>query len=442
MISRITHFFETGIWQVHLKDQPRIEAFLVRSLRILLLAGRRFVSDNCQKTASVLTYYSLLNVVPVLAVAFAIAKGFGLRTVIENQITQIAEKANWPTEVTNQLLTFSHNFLEHAKGGLIAGVGIILLLWTVISILGKIEAALNEIWEVQRARTLVRKFSDYLAMMILAPVLLVVSGSATVLVASKISAALHNMAFLGVFSHVILLLLDLLPYISIWVLLTTLYLVMPNAAIPFRAAALGGIAGGTVAQIVQWIYVKFQIGVSSYGAIYGSFAALPLFLGWVQMSWMIVLFGAEIGYAGEHYETYGFHPDMTRISASSRRVLMLRICHLLVKRFSAAEKPLTARQIAAALRIPARMVQSLLRELGEAGLTAETAGSLSGEVAYQPGMTIENITIQFAIDAYETHGTAALPLREPESEDDISRYLKEISQAVDKLPANVRLKDL
>jgi membrane protein len=250
------------------------------------------------------------------------------------------------------------------------------------------------------------------------------------------------MAFLGVFSHVILLLLNLLPYVSIWVLLTALYLVMPNTAIPPRAAILGGITGGTIAQVVQWIYVKFQIGVSSYGAIYGSFAALPLFLGWVQMSWMIVLFGAEIGYAGEHYETYGFHPDMSRISASSRRVLMLRICHLLVKRFSAGEKPLTARQIAKALQIPARMVQRLLRELSEAGLAADTAGSLSGEVAYQPGMTIENITIQFAIDAYETHGTAALPAREPERKDDISRYLKEISQAVEKLPANVRLKDL
>ena len=442
MISRIAHFFETGIWQFQLKDLPRVEAFFVRALRVLLLAGRRFVLDNCQRTASVLTYYSLLNVVPVLAVAFAVAKGFGLRKVIENQIMQIAEKANWPPEITNQLLTFSHNFLEHAKGGLIAGVGIILLLWTVISILGKIEGALNEIWEVQKSRAMVRKFSDYLAMMVLAPVLLVVSGSATVLVASKITAVLRELSFLGVFGNVILLLLNLLPYVSIWVLLTALYLVMPNATIPFRAAVLGGIAGGTVAQVVQWVYVRFQIGVSSYGAIYGSFAALPLFLGLVQMSWMIVLFGAEIGYAGEHYETYGFHPDMTRISASSRRVLMLRICHLLVKRFSSGEKPLTAGEIAKALQIPARLVQSLLRELAEAGLAAETARGFRGEVAFQPGMTIENITIQFAIDTYETHGAASVPEHPPDSEDDISRYLKEISQAVEKLPANVRLKDL
>ena len=442
MISRIVHFFETGIWQLRLKDLPGIEAFLVRVLRVLLLAGRRFVTDNCQKTASVLTYYTLLNIVPVLAVAFAIAKGFGLEKLIEKQIVQIAEKAHWQPDATNHLLTFSHNLLDQAKGGLIAGVGIILLLWTVISILGKIEGSLNDIWEIRKSRTLTRKFSDYLAMMALGPVLLVVSGSATVLVASKITVVLHNIALLGVFSDVILFLLNLLPYASIWVLFTTLYLIMPNATIPVRSAILGGIAAGTIAQIVQWVYIKFQIGVTSYGAIYGSFAALPLFLGWIQMSWMIVLFGAEIAYASEHYETYGFHPDYSRISVSSKKLLMLGICHLLVKRFSLGEKPSTVREIAHALQIPARLVQHLLRELNEVGLVTETAKGSKGEMAFQPAMTIENITVQFAIDTYEKYGTIAVPGHRPDDEDKISTYLKEISESVQNLPANARLKEI
>jgi len=147
MISRIVHFFEAGIWEIRLKDLPSIKASSVKVLRIILLASRRFVTDHCQKTASVLTYYSLLNIVPVVAVAFAIAKGFGLEKLIEKQIMQMAEEANWQADVTNQILTFSHNLLDQAKGGLIAGVGIILLLWTVISILGKIEASLNGIWD-------------------------------------------------------------------------------------------------------------------------------------------------------------------------------------------------------------------------------------------------------------------------------------------------------
>jgi membrane protein len=238
MVSRILTFFRTGIWEMRLKDRSSIEAFFIRTLRVILLAWRGFVRDNCQKTASVLTYYSLLNVVPVVAVAFAMAKGFGLEKLIEKQILEMAEKANWQADITTQVISFSHNLLNQAKGGLIAGVGIVLLFWTVISIMGKIEESLNEIWEIKKSRTLIRKFSDYLAMMVLGPVLLIISSSATILVASQVKVIINKIAVLGVFSKVIFLLLNLLPYASIWVLFTMLYLIMPNSKIPIRSAIL------------------------------------------------------------------------------------------------------------------------------------------------------------------------------------------------------------
>jgi membrane protein len=146
-----------------------------------------------------LTYYSLLNVVPVVAVVFGIAKGFGLEKAVEKQILQIADKANWQADVTNQILGFAHSLLEQTKGGLIAGVGVVLLLWTVISILGKIEDSLNDIWEVRKSRTLARKFSDYIAMMVFAPVLFIISSTATVLVASQVKVIVNKIALLGVF---------------------------------------------------------------------------------------------------------------------------------------------------------------------------------------------------------------------------------------------------
>jgi membrane protein len=442
MISRITNFFKTGIWEIRLKDLSPLEAFFIKYLRIILLATRGFIRDNCQKTASVLTYYSLLNVVPVVAVAFAMAKGFGLEKLIEKQILQMAEKANWQADITTQIISFSHKLLEQAKGGLIAGVGIVLLLWTVISIMGKIEESLNEIWEIKKSRTLIRKFSDYMAMMVFGPVLLIISSSATVLVASQVKVIVNKIAVLGVFSKVIFLLLNLLPYVSIWVLLTMLYLIMPNTRIPLRSAILGGIIAGTIAQIVQWIYIKFQIGVASYGAIYGSFAALPLFLGMLQMSWMIVLFGAEIAYANEHYETFGFHPDYSKMSVSSKKLLMLRIFHLLTKKFSLGEKPLSVSQIAHALEIPVRLVQQFLHELSDVGLVVETAKGIKGEVAFQPGRTIENITVKFALDEYEKYGITKIPDYQSDETEKISKYLKDISETIEKSPANVRLKEI
>jgi membrane protein len=442
IVTGVTDFINRRVWEYRLKDLGAAKAWAIRTARVFLFASRKFMADRCDSRAAILTYYSLLNVVPLLAVAFAVAKGFGLKKIIEKQIVQLAGQAGWQHEATNYLLKFSNNLLQQAKGGLIAGVGIVLLLYTVISILGRIEDSFNDIREIKTSRTLIRKFSDYMALMILSPVLLVVSSSATVLVASKIQPVVEKLALLGVFSYVVLFILNLLPYVSIWVLLTMLYLIMPNARVPFRSAVIGGIAAGTITQIVQWVYIKFQIGVANYGAIYGSFAALPLFLVWLQMSWMIVLFGAEIAYASEHVETYGFHPDYSAISPSGRRLLMLRICHLLIAGFSKGDRPLSARQIAAKAEIPLRLVQELLDALGAIGLVVETRIGRFGRIGYQPGRATEDITITFVLDQYDRYGKRPVP--EPASREatSIAGHLKEIAETGAQSPGNRRLKDI
>lgn len=442
MISNLIQFFKFRIWEIKLKDLHPLKAFLIRVLRIILLAYQGFIRNRGQKTASVLTYYSMLNIVPVVAVAFAVAKGFGLEKMIEKQILQMAAKANWQADMTNQIIAFSQKFLERAKGGLIAGIGVVLLFWAVISILGKIEESLNHIWEIKQSRTIVRKFSDYIALIVLTPILLIISSSATVLVTSQVKIIFSKIALLGIFSNVVLFLLNLLPYVSIWALLTMLYLIMPNTRIPFRSALIGGVTAGTIAQIVQWLYFTLQIGVTKYGAIYGSFSALPLFLGLLQISWMIVLFGAEVAHANEHYETFGFHPDYSKISLSSKKFLMLRIFHLLTKRFTLGEKSLSAKQIAYTLEIPLRLVRQILHELIDVGLVAETIKGIKGEVAYQPGRTIENITVKHALDEYEKCGITKVPFHPSEEAEKISKSLQDLSETIEKSPANIRLKEI
>jgi len=194
MISQILFFFKKGVWEIRLKDLPPAKAFLLRCLRVALLAFQGFMKNGGQKSASVLTYYTLLNLVPLIGVAFGIAKGFGLEKLIESRIQQMAQEANWQVEITDQILGFSRSLLDHAKGGLIAGIGVILLFWTVISIFGKIEDSFNAIWEIKKPRTLVRKFSDYLTMMVLAPVLFIISSSVTVLVASQVKGIVQKIS--------------------------------------------------------------------------------------------------------------------------------------------------------------------------------------------------------------------------------------------------------
>jgi len=443
MASRIMLFFEEDLWKIRLKDLSPLKAFPVRYLRVAVLALRRFVDDRCSQKASALTYYSLLSLVPVLAMVFGIAKGFGLQKLIERHLMEMAEKANWQPEFVDRLLGFSNALLENAKGGLIAGAGVVLVFWTVISIMGHIEDFFNEIWEVKKSRTLRRKFSDYLSVMILAPILIIISGSASVLVATQIKGIVQKVSLLGVFAPMITVLLQLLPYASIWILLTGLYLLMPNTKVPPKSAILAGVITGTIYQIVQWIYIKFQIGASSYGAIYGSFAALPLFLGWLQLNCMIVLLGAEIAVAHEHHETYGYHPDYSRISLSSKKLLALRICHLLVKKFSKGEKPFTGAQISHTLEIPLRLVRSLLHELIGAGLVTETVAEKGHEIAFQPARTVENITVKVAIDAYEQHGEGPAPLETSSTEEEgILTHLRRLSELFEKSPDNVALKEI
>jgi membrane protein len=287
-----------------------------------------------------------------------------------------------------------------------------------------------------------RKFSDYLAIIVVTPVLIVISSSVTVVVASQIQLIIQKIAVLGPLSSVILFLLRLLPYISIWALLVLNYLVLPNTKVPVRSAILAGVLTGTLYQIVQWVYIKFQIGVVHYGAIYGSFAALPLFLVWLQLSWHIVLFGAEVACAHEHLETFGFHPDYSRISLSSQKLLVVRIFHLLVKNFQQGGKPLSATQISHSLEIPLRLTRKFLTELTRAGLIVETAKDKKNEVTFQPGRDIEQLTVQYAIGAYEGQGTTSVPIPSSEEATRISLLLKEIEEASRGGPGKTVLKEI
>ncbi len=436
----IISFFTDGMWQIRLDGLSGAKAFLVRTLRIVTLAMRGFIRDGCQARAAVLTYYSLLSVVPLVAVVFGIAKGFGLQDLVETEVRKVAEHSNWQTEVTDQIIIFSQSLLDTTRGGLIAGVGVLLLFWTVVNILGRIEESFDAIWEVGRSRTLVRKFTDYMAILILAPILFIVASSATIIVTSKIEVILRGISFAGSATSLIMAALRFLPYLSIWALLAMLYIIMPNTRVSLKRGVVGAIVAGTIFQISQLVYIRFQIGAARYGAIYGSFAALPLFLVWLQMSWMIILFGAEVASAMAHCETYGFSPDHSRLSAQAKKILALKVFHLLAQRFARGERALTGPEIAEALAIPLRLVAQLLTELAQSGLVDETPAK-GGNTAYQPARDIEDLTVSFVIEAYESRGET-LPAHYRPLAEDLTRILGEIAETIKSSKANRRLHEI
>ncbi len=439
MLAKIINFIKVDIWRIQLKKIPKTKSILIKQLRVVLLSFRKFLEDECQQKASALTFYSLLSIVPVLAMAFGIAKGFGFAKVLE---VQILEKVPGQEEVIMQVIDFANSLLENTKGGLIAGIGVVLLFWTVIKVLGNIERSFNSIWGIREPRTIGRKFGDYLAMMLLCPVLIITSGSITVFITTQITEITRKVALLGFLSQAIFTMLKILPYCMVWVLFSFVYIFMPNTKVRAASAILAGVVAGTVFQLVQWVYIYFQVGVARYNAIYGSFAALPLFLMWLQLSWLIVLFGAEISFAYQNVDTYEFEPDCLSVSHSFKKLFALEIMHLLVKNFHEGEPPLTAAEISHKTEGPIRLVRQILFELVESGVVSEAKTGEYKEFAYQPARDIDSISIKSIIDALDSRGSSAIPLSGSKSMAGLTERLKVFSDTVKASPANALLRDI
>ncbi len=279
---------------------------------------------------------------------FGIAKGFGYQSILEKRLLE-----NFPgqTELLSRLMGYAQSMLNSVHGGLIAGIGVAILFWTVVKVLSNIEQSFNDIWGIKSSRSFGRKFSDYLSMMLIAPLLLIMSGSITVFITSRISLIMQKISFLGALSPIILFLLKFLPYGLLWILFAVVYILMPNTKVRIKSGLFAGIIAGTLYLTAQWIYINFQIGVVHNNAIFGSFAAIPLFLIWLQTSWIIVLLGAEISFAHQNVSSFEYEPDASHISHFNKRLIALCISHQLVKTFVNDETPLTAAQISQILEI-------------------------------------------------------------------------------------------
>ena len=438
-LKKIIDFIRVDIWRIPMKNMPKYQFFLIKQLRVLLLAFRGYKEDKLGLRASALTYFSMMSVVPVVAMGFGIAKGFGFDKYLENQLVQ---NFSGQQEVLDWIIKFAHSFLENTKGGIIAGIGIAILIWAVMKVLGNIESSFNAIWQIRTPRVWFRKFSDYLSMMLIAPILLILSTSANVFISTQLTRIMAEVDILGYISPIIFFLIKLIPYVLFWLVLTIIYMVMPNTKVNFQSAFVAGIIGGTMFVFLQWVYIHFQVGVSRYNAIYGSFAALPLFLIWLQTSWLIILFGAEISFAVQNVERYEFDPDIQNLSSFSERVLTLMVARLIVKRFENGEEPLTDKEISQRLEIPIRLVRDILFVLNESKILTELATHQYKEKAYQPAQDIHKITVSYIMNAIDHNGVDKILAADSTEKDQIKKLLNDFDLAIQNAKGTMLLKDI
>jgi membrane protein len=406
MEHKIIRFVKSEIWLVHEQKLPPVKAALIKSLKIALLSVQGFSRDLCQLRASALTLYSLLSIVPVIAMLFGVAKGFGFeKSLTERLIEQVPHQE---TKVL-QIITFAQNLLENAKGGVVAGIGIVVLFWTIISLIGNIEESFNYIWKIPRGRSISRKYSDYLSLMLLAPIILIVANSISVLLNTEITWLISIIELPEMGSYLVIKALGLLPLLLMIGLFTFTFIFMPNHKIHFWAGLIAGVVTGILYDLLQWAYISLQIGVSNYNAIYGSFAAIPLFVVWLQMGWMVVLLGCEINFFLQYYENYRNNNRYSNLSFSLQKIIALQVTHLLIKQFSQFNKPLTSDEIASKLSLPIAIVQPILLKLTASRILVEFNIPEEEDDVYQPAVDTSLLTIAFVINALEQCGQNHLP---------------------------------
>jgi membrane protein len=439
MISKIIHFLSIDIWRIQQRDFSRLQWFLIRQVRVLIVAFHSLTEDRIQLRASALTFNTLLAIVPLAAVVFGIAQGFGFERAMEGYLM---EHLKIHSEVITRIIDFSHTLLQATKGGIIAGIGFAFLFWAIIRVLSNIERSFNDIWAVTKSRSPIRRISDYLSLILIGPFLILISSTMTVILVGEVQLFMSKIALLSILSPAVSAVLRLLPLVMVWVLFTFLYIFMPNTKVKLRFGAAAGFISAVLFQFFQSVYIDSQVWIAKYNAIYGSFAALPLFLIWLQLSWLIVLLGAELSFVEQNVERYEFERAYQKVSFSLKKLLSLRIAHMLVDNFSRSADPLDEVYIARSLKIPVRLAREILSELRAAGVVVQVALEDESIVAYQPARNPEGITVQDVIDALETQGTDDIPVSESEELKTLSACLKSFHELIARSPSNVRLQDI
>lgn len=400
LIKYIWQILTKGLWSVRLEKERPAVAYIIRNLRILTLAGKKFMSDKCLTQASALTYFTFFSIVPLVALAFAIAKGFGLEQELEREILQ--KNPEYAFVLTN-VFEYANAMLKAAKGGIIAGAGVLLLLYSVISLLHNIETVFNHIWDAKMPRNWFRKIADYMAIMIFAPIFLILSSSATIVLQTKLSALLFSVA--AVIS------IKFLSFLLLMLVFFFLYKTLTNAFVAVKSALFASFLTAVLFELLQWLYINFQIGVSRYNAIYGSFAALPLFLIFVQYSWYLVLFGAELAYAHQYVDKFELETEINNLSFRLKKIFSVMILNKILKQYIRGGKALTSNDLSVQLDIPNRLVQSILQDLIDTAFVIEIKQE-NDDPVYLPLKPDYQINLYELIKAIEQKGTNTLPVEE------------------------------
>lgn len=386
-------------WNMDERQCKCFQRWLLLLFKRIYITVDHFVNNNLSSYASALTYNTTLAVVPVLAIIFAIARGFGFDNLIEKRIRVALD--SFSPEVTETVLNFVDSYLQHTKSGVFLGVGILLLFYTLVNLTMNIETAFNTVWQVTNTRNIYRRITDYISVFFLLPILMIITNGLNV-VLLMLESWLDVYFSMGRVFHIIVV---MLPFFISSMVFVLLYKLMPNTHVRWSACIGPGIIAGLLFQGLEFFYIHYQIKLSSYNAIYGSFAAIPLLLIFLQFTWYVCLIGCQLSYANQMVQEYAFERSTQGMSRRFRDTLsLLLVCHI-AKGFVSGERPLSQHALSHTTHLPETLVKVLLEELVSVGVLAVTHNNSGTEMLYIPAIDIHKLSVRMVVDRLDSRGT-------------------------------------
>lgn len=395
-------FVSRDMWHIETSEVVGFRRIYINSLKSLYMAIKGFVQGDLTSKASALTYSTVLAIVPMLAVLVGIAKGFGVQDAISNFLVETLPSHSMEIQTS---LGFVENYLSQVKGGLFFGIGLVFLLYTVFNLLSTIENAFNRIWETTKGRTFKDKVTSYFTMVFLLPVLMVLSSGITLAMTTIKNTFMKDFFLLGSMTT---FLINLVPFVLTVFSFVAIFMALPNVKVRFVPALISGALAGIAFQGFQMLYIGGMLWISRYNAIYGGFAAFPLLLLWMQLTWIITLFCAKLCYAIQNVNKFTYEKEVTKVSRRYTDFLTVLIMAHIVQRFvdPKSQEPYTVEQLADRCRIPVKLTTMIIRQLLALNLIVEvkyTKQSRTGN--YYPAVDPETLTVGSLIARLDSVGS-------------------------------------
>lgn len=434
-IKKLILFLRKDLWNIDLKQLTRPKIIVIKTLRLISFTSRELMNNELQLRAVSLVYTTLLSIVPLIAFSFSILQSFG---VVNNQLEPILQ--NFLAPLGEQGVQISQKILEfvgNMKVGVLGTLGLLTLIYTVFSMIKKIDDSINVIWKVHRGRGILKRLTNYISLTVLGPIIMfVILGLTTSLASNTI---VEKLSHYKTFGTLIIIWGTILPYLLISVVFTIIYLIVPNTKVRIIPAIIGGIIAGIFWQISSQLFAKGVASSTKYFAIYSSLAIVILFMIWQYISWLIVLLGAQISYCAQKIDYSGINLKSSEVSSKLKERISLSIMYLVGKNFTEGSSNLSLDQIVETTNMPYEFVHSSIKELQLNNLLIESADS---PTTYIPAKDPELISLKEIINVSRTNQQSENFMNKTENNlREVDRVLNDIDSSIYESLEKMNLKE-